>query len=64
MKQMLGLWRDTWWLWTAFVVLTLSFSFLIGIYFLLLLPCLPIPYVYFAFNRYDDEGNEKADLGA
>lgn len=64
MKQMLGLWRDTWWLWTAFVVLTLTFTFLVGSFFLLLLPCLPVPFVYFAFNRYDEDGNEKADLGS
>ncbi|MGI9441388.1 MAG: hypothetical protein ACR2N1_02920 [Rubripirellula sp.] len=64
MKQMLGLWRDTWWLWTAFLVMTVAFSFLLGNFFLLLLPCLPVPFVYFAFNRYDSDGNEKADLGS
>ena len=46
------------------MLLTLVFTFLVGIFFLLLLPCLPIPFVYFAFNRYDEDGNEKADLGA
>jgi hypothetical protein len=40
------------------------FAFVVGIFFLLLVPCLPIPFVYFAFNRYDKDGNEKADLGA
>lgn len=64
MKQMLGLWRDTWWLWVGFTVVTIGFTFLLGNYFLLLLPCLPVPFVYFAFNRYDDDGNEKPDLGA
>jgi len=64
MKQLIGLWRDTWWLWTGFVVLTVGFSFIVGKFFLLLLPCLPVPFVYFAYNRYDDDGNEKADLGA
>jgi len=64
MKQMLGLWRDTWWLWTAFLVLTAVFSLLVGSFFLLLLPCLPVPFVYFAFNRYDSDGNEKSDLGS
>ena len=64
MKQMLGLWRDTWWLWTAFLVMTVAFSFLLGSFFLLLLPCLPVPFVYFAFNRYDSDGNEKSDLGS
>ncbi|KAA1261422.1 hypothetical protein LF1_39700 [Rubripirellula obstinata] len=64
MKQLRGLWRDTWWLWIGFVLVTIGFSFLIGKYFLLLLPCLPIPLVYFAFNRYDENGDEKADLGS
>ena len=64
MKQMIGLWRDTWWLWVGFAALTIGFSLLVGKFFLLLLPGLPVPFVYFAINRYDDEGNEKADLGA
>ena len=64
MKRYTALWRDTWWLWTAFMVLTIVFAFVVGIFFLLLVPCLPIPFVYFAFNRYDKDGNEKADLGA
>jgi hypothetical protein len=63
-KQCLGLWRDTWWLWAGFAALTIGFAFLIGPFFLLLLPCLPVPFVYFAINRYDEDGNEKADLGA
>lgn len=64
MNQLIGLWRDTWWLWTAFAIMTVGCSLLLGKYFLLLLPCLPIPYAYFAFNRYDDQGREKADLGS
>ncbi len=63
-KQLVGLWRDTWWLWCAFMTLTLIFSFVVGPFFLLLLPCLPVPFVYFAINRYDEDGNEKHDLGA
>ena len=63
-KQCLGLLRDTWWLWAGFAALTVGFSLIIGKFFLLLLPCLPIPFVYFAINRYDEDGNEKADLGA
>lgn len=64
MRRLIGLWRDTWWLWSGFAALTVAFALLVGYYFLLLLPCLPIPYVYFAFNRYDEDGNEKADLGS
>lgn len=63
MKQLLGLWRDTWWLWVVFVLMTIGFTVAVGNFFILLLPCLPIPFVYFAFNRYDEDGNEKADLG-
>jgi hypothetical protein len=64
LKQCIGLWRDTWWLWLAFAALTIGFSLIVGRFFLLLLPCLPVPFVYFAINRYDEDGNEKADLGA
>jgi hypothetical protein len=63
MKRLLGLWRDTWWLWTGFFLMTIAFSAVVGIFFLLLLPCLPVPFLYFAFCRYDEDGNEKADLG-
>ena len=64
MKQMLGLWRDTWWLWTVFLAMTVVFAMLVEIFFLLLLPCLPVTFIYFAFNRYDSDGNEKSDLGS
>ena len=64
LKQLYGLWRDTWWLWLGFAALTLGFGFFIGYYFLLLLPCMPIPFVYFAINRYDETGAEKHDLGS
>jgi hypothetical protein len=64
LKQLWGLWRDTWWLWTAFALITIGFSFVVGVFFLLLLPCLPVPFIYFAINRYDENGNERADLGA
>ena len=62
MKQLLSLWRDTWWLWCLFVAVTLAMTFVVGQFFLLLLPCLPVVYAYFAFARYDAHGNEKPDL--
>ena len=64
MKQMQGLWRDTWWVWCLFAALAIGFSLVLGKFFLLLLPCLLVPFVYFAFNRYDEDGQEKADLGS
>lgn len=63
MKQILGLWRDTWWLWIVFIAMTVGFATVFGLFFLLLLPCLPVTFLYFAFNRYDENGNEKPDLG-
>ena len=63
-KQLIGLWRDTWWLWTGFIATTIAMALVVGWFFLLLIPCLPVPFVYFAINRYDEEGNEKEDLGA
>ncbi|EMB13263.1 hypothetical protein RE6C_05983 [Rhodopirellula europaea 6C] len=45
-----------------FVSIIFAFAFFISWYYLLLLPCLPVSFVYFAFIRYDDEGNERGDF--
>ena len=57
-----GLWRDTWWLWVGFAAFVIGLSVFLGSYFLLLLPTLPVTYAYFAYARYDAEGNEKPDI--
>lgn len=62
MNQLAGLWRDTWWVWLGFVAITILLGALVGWFFYLLILCLPVPYAYFAFNRYDESGNEKPDL--
>jgi hypothetical protein len=62
LKPLFALWRETWWLWTVFTAITLVMSFAIGFFFLLILPCLPVVFTYFAYARYDMEGNEKPDL--
>lgn len=62
MQPLLALWRDTWWLWIVFVATTVIMTAVVGQFFLLLIPCLPVVFVYFAFARYDAEGNEKPDL--
>ncbi|MEO1616114.1 MAG: hypothetical protein AAFV88_09710 [Planctomycetota bacterium] len=61
-NQLAGLWRDTWWVWTVFCMVTLVLGVFVGWFFYLLLFCLPVPFAYFAFNRYDAQGREKADL--
>ncbi|MEM9644723.1 MAG: hypothetical protein AAF989_07005 [Planctomycetota bacterium] len=58
MKQLQGLWRDTWWLWLLFLVLILGLSLMAGWFFLSLIPTLPCIFAYFAFIRYDEDGNE------
>ncbi|QDV62349.1 MULTISPECIES: hypothetical protein [Crateriforma] len=63
MEQMKGLWRDTKFVWLTFLAAIFSFALLASWFYLLLLPCLPVCFVYFAFIRYDEEGNEKADIG-
>ena len=61
MAQLQGLWRDTWFLWIGFCVLLLILSVLLSWFFLLMAPALLVSYVYFAFIRYDEHGNEKVD---
>ncbi|CAD76298.1 hypothetical protein [Rhodopirellula baltica] len=62
MEQFRGLWRDTKIVWMIFVSIIFAFAFFVSWYYLLLLPCLPVSFVYFAFIRYDDEGNERGDF--
>lgn len=60
MKRLLGLWRDTWWVWVIFVAQMIALGVSMSEYFLLPLAGLPISYSYFAFMRYDQDGNEKS----
>ncbi len=62
MNQLAGLWRDTWWVWLGFAAMAIVLGVAVGWFFYLLVLCLPVPFAYFAFNRYDDQGNEKVDL--
>lgn len=62
MKPLFSLWNETWWLWLIFIATTIAMTFLVGRFFLLLMPCLPVVFAYFAYARYDAEGNEKPDL--
>ena len=59
--QLKGLWRDTWFLWVGFGILLVAISVLLSWFFLLMSPALLVCFVYFAFIRYDEQGNEKVD---
>lgn len=60
-KRLLGLWRDTWWIWVIFIAQMVTLGLSMSWYFLLPLGGLPISYTYFAFMRYDEDGNEKSE---
>lgn len=61
LKRLTGLWRDTWWIWVIFVAQMVALGVYMSKYFLLPLMGLPISYAYFAFMRYDEDGNEKSE---
>lgn len=58
MGQLKGLWRDTWWLWIAFLIATVLLSFSVTFLFSLGILFLPISFCYFAYGRYDKEGKQ------
>lgn len=62
MKRLKAILRDTWWLWTIFLLM----GTLLGIFFEpVFFACFPIAivtFVYFMLMRYDDEGNPREDL--
>jgi len=62
MEQLKGLWRDTWWFWCLFFFLVAVFSAFTSLIMLIVLPCLSVSFCYFAFIRYDEDGNEKGDI--
>lgn len=59
MKPLIALFHETWWLWAACLVACgLMVSFM-SPFFLVLLPMLLVVFVYFAYNRYDWDGNSR-----
>ena len=62
MGPLIGLWRDTWWVWVAILVLVIALALLVTWFYIVLVPVLPGIFAYFAYNRYDNDGNEKPDV--
>ena len=54
-----GLMRDTWWLWTAFLVIGIVMTILVNRVFLVTFPMLLVAFVYYASMRYNDDGTHK-----
>lgn len=57
--QLKGLFRDTWWLWLAFVAVVTVLTLLVGRIYLVAYPMLVGVFIYFAYVRYDETGQEK-----
>ena len=60
-KRFSGLFRDTWWLWVLFLIVSVCFSIFVSRLFLATLPALVVAFVYYASMRYDDDGNAKGE---
>lgn len=57
MKRFYALFKQTWWLWTIYLILNVTLIFFISPVFLAVLPLIFVIFIYFALVRYDDEGN-------
>ena len=57
MKRYRKLIKDTWWLWTLFAGIVFFMVTWVSLIFLALVPMLIVVFFYFAFVRYDEDGN-------
>ena len=62
MGPLIGLWRDTWWVWLVLAAIVMVLAVLVTPFYIVCLVFLPGVFVYFAYNRYDRDGNEKPDV--
>ena len=56
MKRFEAVWQETWWLWIGLAVFGLAMS-LVHPSFLSVFPISAFVFLYFAFMRYDENGN-------
>jgi type IV secretory pathway component VirB8 len=57
MKRYRKLIKDTWWLWLIFTAIVVFMVVWVSPIFLALVPMLITVFFYFAFVRYDEDGN-------
>lgn len=57
MKRFHALFKQTWWLWTIYLILNIGLIFFVSPVFWAVLPMIVVVFIYFALVRYDDEGN-------
>jgi hypothetical protein len=57
MKRYRKLIKDTWWLWAIFTGIVVFMVGWVSPIFLVVVPMLIVVFFYFAFVRYDEDGN-------
>lgn len=57
MKRFYALFKQTWWLWSIYLILNIGLIFFVSPVFWAVLPMIVVIFIYFALVRYDDEGN-------
>ena len=57
MKRFYALFKQTWWLWTIYLLLNIGLIFFLSPVFWAVLPMIVVIFIYFALVRYDDDGN-------
>ena len=57
MKRFYALFKQTWWLWTIYLILNIGLILFVSPVFWAVLPMIVVIFIYFALVRYDDEGN-------
>lgn len=59
MKPLTALLRETWWLWAGCLIAAGLMVALIDLFFLVLFPMLTVVYFYFAYVRFDRNGQPR-----
>ena len=57
MGRFVSLIRNTWWLWLAFLIAGVSLTLFVSLIFLAVFPICACIFFYFAYVRYDEDGN-------
>ena len=63
--QLKGLWRDAWWLVIGLTAASIFLAIMVDVMLGILTPIVMIPvFIYFAMQRYDDQGRDRGDRAA
>lgn len=57
MKRFTGFLKQTWYLWTAYIVVTVLLITFVSSIFWAVIPMMIVNFLYFALVRYNDDGD-------